>query len=165
MIITHEGQRYEITNWDDFSHKLLNGIKIQLEDEITKKIGEIGLVDTGKFKQNVSKLGSSKIEGNELIMTNAMPYAVYLEYGAPGTEKGVVDPFGESSRGANPSRKMPPIDSLKSWAKKHGNINPYALAKHIQRKGTEAYAPYRRVLYNKELMARIINKAFRLAGG
>lgn len=171
MIITHNGQRYEITNWEEFRDKLLKAIGFQLEAAISEEINKLGIVDTGAFKASIR----AEVVDGELIITSDAPHAEYLEYGTAGTKQGVSDPFGERNRGPNPGRKMPLrkvgdrfmlVESLESWARRHG-FKPdayFALAKRIQEKGLQPYAPFRRVLYNEQKMARIISRAVAAAG-
>lgn len=158
MILTVDGQSYEITNWDEFQEKFLKAIGFQLQSEIRKQVDKMNLIGTTKQL----RIGTDfVVQGNELTMTSSAPHAVYIEYGTAGTRKGVTDPFGESSRGPNTSRKMPPVNALKDWAKMKGIDNVWALAKHIQKFGTPPFAPFRRVMYNKNKMAQIISKAAR----
>mgnify|MGYP001577525148 CR=1 FL=1 len=154
MIITYQGQNYDIINWNDFRDKLLSAIGFELAIAIRQEIDRQGLVATAQFRQGVH----TEIQNGELLITNVQPYAVFVEYGSIGTEKGVTDPYGEGSRGAR-ERKAPPIGELKDWAKRRGIENVWALAKHIQRYGTPAFAPYRRVMYNENKMGQIITKA------
>jgi len=111
MIINHAGKSYSIENWDEFVGTLLNAIGYQLEDEIVSKINELKLVDTGEFKRSIS----INVSGNELTISSDSPHSQFIEYGTAGTKKGVVDPFGERSRGANPSRKMPIKKQGSEW--------------------------------------------------
>jgi len=77
MIINHEGQSYEITNWDEFKEQVLHDIGIQVESEIVKNVNSMRLVDTGRFKGSIT----SGVTNGELVITSTVPYAVYLEYG------------------------------------------------------------------------------------
>ncbi len=160
MEIKFNGQTYLITNWDEFSEKLLTSIGFQLENEIVQQINKERLVDTGQFKRSLN----IEVINNELIVSSDAPYAKYIEYGTAGRKKGVVDPFGESSSGPNPTRKMPLTEELKAWASRHGfdNNEYFALAKSIQENGTEPRAPFRKVWYNDQLMARAINNSFKM---
>jgi len=157
MILTVDGQNYDITNWDDFQGKFLSAIGHILQREIGKEIARQGLVGVSqRLKLGVEFV----VKGNELIMTSTAPHAAAIEFGSVGTEKGVIDPFGERSRGPK-QRKAPPIDALEPWAKLRGIDNVWALAKHIQKFGTPPFAPYRRVMYNQNKMAQVISKAAR----
>lgn len=170
MIISHDGQDYDVTNWDEFKHDLLTAIGFQVESAILEEVNRQGLVSRGTFKQSIQ----TYVEGDELIIMSDAPHAPFLEYGTAGTRKGVTDPFGESSRGLNPSRKMPLrktgddfslVTGLEAWAKQKGipEKSWFALAKHIQMYGMEAHAPFRKVLYNTQKMSQIINKAVKVA--
>ena len=172
MIISHEGQDYEITNWEEFKHDLLTAIGFQVESAILEEVNRQGLVSKGTFKQSIQ----TYVEGDELIIMSDAPHAPFLEYGTAGTKQGVTDPFGESSRGPNLTRKMPLrkqgdhfslIPDLRAWAQRKGvpEKNWFALAKHIQMYGMQPFAPFRRVLYNQQKMAEIVSKAVRIASG
>jgi hypothetical protein len=140
QILNVNGQQYEITNWDEFKEKLLTVVGFQVEDEIIKKIGEMKLVDTGKYKQGVT----SEVVNGELIITNTAPYAVYLEYGT-------YDYWQSFGLETFPAALDPKKKDIKR-----------AAAKKLP-KGMQPFAPYRRVLYNKAIMERIVNKAAKLA--
>lgn len=170
MIITHEGQSYKITNWKQFKHTLLTAIGFQVESAILEEVNRQGLISRGTFKQSIQ----TYVEGDELIIMSDAPHAPFLEYGTAGTRKGVVDPFGESSRGPNISRKMPLkktgdefslVADLEAWAKKKGIPKKawFAIAKHIQMYGMQPFAPFRKVLYNQAKMTQIIDKAVEVA--
>jgi hypothetical protein len=140
QILNVGGQKYEITNWDDFKDKLLTGVGFQIEDEIIKLVDKMKLVDTGKYKQGVT----SEVVNGELIITNTAPYAVYLEYGTYDYWRS----FGLKSFPKTPDPKKK--DIKRSEAKKLP-------------KGGQPFAPYRRVLYNKAIMERVVDKAAKLA--
>jgi len=177
MIINHEGQSYDITNWDEFKNEVLHDIGIGVKSEITKQIMSMRLVDTGAagFKGSIHFV----VENGELVITSSSKYARFIEYGTAGRRRGVTDPFGES-KPPNPNRKMPYdkktfgkgrepklVEGLDKWADRHGFTDKSAkfnLAKHIRDYGMEAFAPFRKVLYNDKVMAKIINNAFRGAG-
>ena len=166
MEINIDGQIYIITNWKDFSKQLLEKLGLMIEGEIVKQINKEKAVDTGFYKRH----NHSKVVNGELIIWNDAPYSMVLEYGSPGTKKGVTDPFGESSAGPNPLRKMPLtkvgenfelVESLKGWASRHGFKGKQAaflLARKIQEEGMTPRAPYRKVLYNPQKMSQLINK-------
>lgn len=44
-------------------------------------------------------------------------------------------------RGRRPGARMPPVAALAGWARRHGGLNPYLVARAIQRKGIKA-RPY-----------------------
>ncbi len=171
VIINHNGQSYEITNFEEFRKKLLLAIGFQVESEIIKEINRLGLVDTGAFKGSIDM----SVDDEGLVITSNSPHGKYLEFGTPGTKKGVTDPFGERNRGPNPTRKMPMkkvgnewklIGGLDKWAQRHGfqtKDKQFLLAKYIQTHGLEPRAPFRRVLYNEAKMSNIINRAVKAA--
>jgi len=158
-IITHNGVKYEITNWDEFSFNLLDAIGHQINKEVLKQYTDEKIFFQGGFAQGME---APRVKGNELIITNSAEHAAYLEYGTAGKKKGVTDPYGESSSGPK-DRKAPPIKAIEPWARLKGKVNVYALAKHIQDYGTEPRPLYRNVMYNKNKMAQIINRAMKLA--
>lgn len=81
---------------------------------------ENGSVDTSDL------LNSINYEVNDNILKiNMLYYGVFVDKGTAGTNTG------------NPDRKMPPISAISGWANRKG-INPWALAKTIQKWGTKA---------------------------
>jgi hypothetical protein len=140
MIINYNGQSYEIVNWDEFQNKLLSAIGIQVENAVVNEINKMKLVDTGKFKQGVHH----EVQGNELIITNNMPYAVFLEYGTYDYWKQYgLDRFTEP---VHPKKKD---ISLKERQKLP--------------KGGQPFSAIRRVLYNQNKMNEVIERAVKLA--
>ena len=174
MIITHEGQSYDITNWDEIKDQILHDIGIGVKAEIVKQIMSMRIVDTGAagFKGSIH----TAVQGGELVITSSSNYAHFIEFGTAGRRKGVSDPFGES-KPPNPNRKMPYdkktfgsaggpklVEGLEKWADRHGFTTKGAkfnLAKHIRDIGMQPFAPFRKVLYNDKIMTKIINNAFR----
>jgi len=136
MIIKHQGQRYEITNWKEFQKKLLLAVGFQVEAEINNQINSMRLVDTGTFKSRTK----AEVVNGELIITNSAPYAKYLEYGT-------LEYFRKFGKESFPTTPDP----------KKKDMRP------IQRKafprGMQPFAPFRRVLYNQNKMAELITKA------
>ena len=176
MLLTYEGQTYDITNWEEFKETLLETIGKQTVMEIQKEIGKLRLVNTGDYRRDTIY----QVQNGDLMIMNLQPYAPFLEYGTAGSRKGVVDPFGERTRGPKPNRKMPIkenaagkisikgkkfslVEDLENWKKKKGvQMSDWLLAKRIQEYGMEAYAPFRRILYNQQKMNKIINRAVKL---
>ncbi|QDP57906.1 MAG: hypothetical protein Unbinned1693contig1002_50 [Prokaryotic dsDNA virus sp.] len=140
MILNHEGQRYEITNWDEFKRKLLSAIGFQVESEIVKQINALRLVDTGEYKRGVH----SEVQKGELIITNTAPYAIYLEYGT--YEYWQRFKTGSFPQTAHPKKKDLPRKE-----------------RHKLPKGMQPFAVYRRILWNQNKMSRIINRAVKAA--
>lgn len=72
-------------------------------------------VDTGNLRRTIThRVDSAPIPTFAIIGTNA-PYAIYVHEGRrPG--------------------KMPPVQALLGWARRHG-VNPYVLARAIGRRG------------------------------
>lgn len=98
-----------------------------------KKIGEeVVALFKQRLKANGSNFTGQLISSFEYKISNtnieiyANDYAAYLNDGTRGTETGL------------PNRKMPPIKAIEPWAKAH-NLNPWAVAKHIQMYGTKAH--------------------------
>ena len=139
MILNYEGQAYEITNWDEFQNKLLWAIGFQIESEIIKQINDLRLVDIGLFKRI-----SSNVVNGELIITSDAPYAQYLEYGTLAYFKR----YKEDSFPLTPYPKKK--DSTKEARKKMDS-------------GMQPFAPFRRVMWNQNKMALIIDKAVKAA--
>lgn len=168
-VINVNGLNVEIVNLDEFKAKLLDAVRFQLEGAIIDEIQSMKLQSSGQLL----KIDSERY-GDSVEVWSAAPHAIYIEYGTAGTRKGVKDPFGESTRGANPSRKMPLTKDgndwklkpeLERWAKKHG-FKPkgyFNLAKHIQMYGLEPFAPFRKVIYNDKKMKEIVEKAVKAA--
>lgn len=157
-----------VENWDEVQSKLLYAIGFEVEHEVRNEIKKSGLISSSEFFQSIM---TGRPEGNNIMVYSDAPHALFLEYGTAGRRRGVVDPFGEGSRGPNLSRKMPLrkvgeefelVPQLARWAKRHGipEGSWFALAKHIQEVGLEPYAPFRRVVYNDSLMRGIVQKGF-----
>lgn len=140
QIINYGGQNYEITNWDEFKTKLLTAVGFQVESEIINQINIMGLVDTGHFKQSIT----SEVQNGELVITSVAPYAVYLEYGT-------YDYWSVYGLQGFPKK---PTTKKKDMSRKAAKKLP---------KGMQPFAPFRRVLYNKAKMEKIISIAAKLA--
>ena len=142
MIINHEGQAYEITNWMEFKHKLMYAIGIQVESELVKQVNKLRLVDTGEFKRSMTILFD--FATGDLIMTNTAPYAAALEYGT-------LD-YGDYF-GADDFPEIPHIKK-KNMSKEAAAALP---------SGMQPFGVFRRVLWNQNKMDKIITKAVRVA--
>lgn len=140
MKIVHNGQSYEITNWNEFSEKLLKAIGIQVESEMIKQVNDMRLVDASDYKRGFKW----EAKENELIIINNAPYAVYLEYGTFDYFRR----FGFNNFPSTPDPKKKDI-SLKQ--------------RESLPKGMQPFATMRRVLYNQNKMGKIIEKAVRNA--
>ena len=140
QIINHNGQRYEITNWEEFKKKLLTSIGLQVENGIIEQINKMRLVDTGHFKQSIT----SEVQNGELIITSLAPYAVYLEYGT-------FDYWQAFKLDGFPTPRPP---KKKDISRKEAKKLP---------KGMQPFGSFRRVLYNKAKMEKIIDTAAKLA--
>lgn len=172
MIINYQGKKIEITNWNEFSEKLLYAVGFQLEKEMMNEVRRQNLM--GASAQLFGSYKIDKIEGNKLFFGSSAPHSLYLEYGTAGRKKGVIDPYGELNQPPNTKRKMPVekvsgqwqvIQELQDWARIKGIPKEayWPLAKYIQEFGLEPRAPLRHVFYNKNRMAQIINKAVKVA--
>jgi hypothetical protein len=140
MILTVNGQKVEIVNWDEFASKLLNAIGFQAHNEIVKLIDRMGLVDTGNFRTSLTQ----EVDGNSLVLGSTAPYAPYLEYGTFN----YFDRFGIESF---PSTTDPKKKDLKP--KQRENFP----------KGMQPFAVFRRTLWNPNKMTQIINKGVKAA--
>jgi hypothetical protein len=140
MIITYEGQKYDIENWDEFKDKLLTAVGLQIEDGVVDQINSLRLVDTGNFKNSIK----SQVTNGELVITSTAPYASYLEYGTFA----YWNQFGKESFPVTPDPKK------KNLSRKAAKTLP---------KGMQPFAPFRRVLWNQNRMSKIVSKAARLA--
>jgi hypothetical protein len=140
MIINHDGQNYEIENWDEFTQKLLNAIGFQLSSEIRKEIDSMSLVQSGLLRMSLDH----EVKGNELTVTSGAPYAVYLEYGTYDFWK----KFGTNSFPPKP------VPKKKDMTRKQASKLP---------KGMAPFAPFRRTLWNQNKMAKVIDKAVKVA--
>jgi len=141
MIINYEGQDIEITNWEEFQEKLLLAIGFQIQSEVIKQINELELVDTG-FLKNSIHVGIAKDGSLEIV--NTAPYAIYLEYGT-------FDYF--KSFGLNKYPEIPDPKKRNLSRKDRKKL----------RKGMQPFAPFRRVMYNDQKMAQIVERAVKSA--
>ena len=142
MILTVDGQSYEITNWDEFQKKFLSAIGFQLQSEIRKQVDRMNLI--GSTRQ--LRLGTDfEVSGNELTMTSSAPHAVYIEYGT-------YDYWNQYGQGSFPDPGYPSIPKKKELTPQQRKGMP---------KGMQPFAPFRRVLWNENKMAQIISKAAR----
>jgi hypothetical protein len=141
MIITYNGVRYEITNWKEFEEKLLNAIGFSLTNEVRKEIDRMKLVQSGHLRQSIVHT----VDNGELILTSLAPYAVYLEYGTYDYWK----IYGATSF---PRKGYPHIPKKKELTPEQKKGLP---------KGMQPFAMFRRVLYNPNVMAKVIDRAMR----
>jgi len=145
QIINHNGQRYEITNWDEFRDALLSNIGLETVREIQKEIKKMRLVDKGQFRAGVV----SEVQNGELVLTNTavtedgVAYGVYLEYGT-------YEYWYSYGRNNFPETPHPKKRDM-SKSEKQG----YPM-------GMQPFAPYRRVLYNEAKMQSIIRRMVKL---
>ena len=142
MIIEVDGLKVIVTNWDEFKEKLLNAIAYGLENEIVAQIDKMKLVDTGLFKQI-----SSSVVNDSIIIESAAPYAAYLEYGT-------FDYYKRYGQDNFPKKGYPSIPKKKELRKSEAMRLP---------KGMQPFAPFRRVLYNQNVMNRVIEQGLKWA--
>ena len=148
MIITHQGQSYEISNWDEFKDQILNDIGLQVVAEVEKNIIQMDL--RGKGGKQSNKRSSSRLKGSiqmgvvngELVLTSTADHAVYLEFGT--------------------------YEYWLNYGKKNFPDTPHKKKMYMTKKEKESYpmgmqpfAMFRRVLYNPQVMGKIINNAFK----
>jgi len=138
QIIKYQGNSYEITNWDEFSEKLLTAVGFQLEKDIRAEIDKMGLVDTGELRTGLS----SSVSNGELIITNSAPHALHIEYGT-------FDYWGRFGLDKFPKKPLPKKKNLK---KKQREGMP---------KGMQPFAPIRRVLFNQKKMDEVIKNSLK----
>lgn len=143
MIITHKGVKYEIVNWDEFSSKLLYAIGFQAEAEILHEVDRMKLVDTGSLRTSFT----TDVKGNTLEISSSVPYAATLEYGT-------FDYFSRYGLQRFPDPGYPSIPKKKELSAKERSKLP---------KGGQPFAMFRRVLWNQNKMAKIIDKAVKAA--
>lgn len=139
MRLTHNGQVYEITNWNEFKETLLEAIGFQVVTSIQKEIVKMKLWDTGQYRKGVL----SEVKNGELVLTNTEPYAIYLEYGT----------YSYWSKHGLSSFPETPDPKKKDITRKQASKLP---------KGMQPFAPYRRVLWNEKKMKQVINRAAKL---
>ena len=116
----------ELQKWVEEKRMLL---AIELEREVVLKITQMGLVDTGHFRNSVAN--TARVEGDWSLVHTDVKYAPYLEY---GTSTHFVAPVNKKAL---------------HWKK--GNKNFFSKGHMV--KGIQAYAPFRRAL--STLIARL----------
>jgi|ETNvirnome_2_300_1030623.scaffolds.fasta_scaffold00052_6 hypothetical protein len=144
QIIEVNGQKVEITNWDEFKDKLLFGIGKEITNAIEDQIFDMQLKRSGGGKGLVSSY-KHKVKGNNIVITSDADYAVYIEYGTFDYWKS----YGKSSF-PDPGYPTIPKKFELTRAKRKGLP-----------KGMQPFAPVRRVLWNKKRMEKVINNAVR----
>lgn len=83
-------------------------------------------VDTGRLRQSVTSEVRQDGSGVTLVMGSNVEYAKPVEYGA-----GRLSDAPDSSGNAF----FPPPSALAGWAKRHGNLNPFLVARAIFARG------------------------------
>ena len=142
MIITLDGQDYEITNWEEFQKQLLTLIGAEVEASIVKEIQKQDLISPGgsaEFFQSIR----FDVSGDTLTIYSDVPYAGYLEYGTMNYNTY----YSPDSFPTVPHRKK---------------TRPTKMSKttHAQYpKGMQPFAPFRRILYNQKKMNVVIKNA------
>lgn len=96
-------------------------IKI-LEDNLKNKVPEF----SGALSTSIKASVDDKADPPTLSVDYAY-YGDFIDEGVNGTEQSWGSPYSFKD-------KMPPVKSLESWANAY-NMNPWALAKSIQKKG------------------------------
>lgn len=143
MILEYNGQMYEIENWDEFKHTLLDAIGTQLVFAAESEMLRMKLWDNGSYAGGNSYV----VKGDEVILENSAPYAVYLEYGT-------FDYFKTYGLNSFPVPGYPAIPKKKEIGRKAREKLPA---------GMQPFAPYRRILYNENKMKQVIETAVRVA--
>jgi len=148
MIITLDGQDYEITNWDEFAKKFLTSIGAEVESSIVKEIKKMDLISPGgsaEFFQSIR----FDVSGDTLTIYSDVPYAAYLEYGT-------FEYWNRHGLDSFPTTPDPKKTRPKKMSKAERDKFP---------KGMQPFAPFRRVMYNKKKMEQVISKAANRASG
>lgn len=135
--------KIQITNLNAFDGEVNKFITSRLKvlgflivNEIQRLIREIPLFDTGAYHRSIH----SYVKEGILYIESAVSYSVYLEFGTMElTVKELEVP------------KMP---------KKKKDVSPSV--RKTMKKGVGAFAPFRRILFNKKLMESLVNKAFKI---
>lgn len=128
---------------DDFSENELNQrFKILGEliiNEVKKKIKQMNLITDGggSFLQN----WFTTISNGELLIENTQEYALYLEYGTYTYFD--INGFDNYTDPMQPKKKDLTREQRKAYPK-----------------GMQSFAPVRKVLYDKNLMLKLISEAF-----
>ena len=135
MIVNVDGVAYEITNWDEVEAKLLDAMAVQVQSSIVRTIKELNLIDTSQFFQSISFIRND----DGVIIKSDVYYSYYLEY---GTEE-----FGEI---------YTPLTFPEQPIK--NKLLPSDLRKQFPR-GMNPFAPFRRTLYNRNIMEKFLVNA------
>jgi hypothetical protein len=150
MIINHEGQSYEIENWDEFKGQILNDIGLQVVMKVEENIMAMDLRGKSAKQRNSDNRSVSQLKGSiqmgvvggELVVTSDATHAPYLEF---GTYEYYMN-YGKQNFPETPHKKKMYMTSKEKTA--------YPM-------GGQPFAMFRRVLYNPQVMGKIINNAFR----
>jgi len=106
-------------------------------NEVKTMIRSMDLLDTGQFLQG----WLSSVENGRLIIENTTEYATYLEYGT--YEYWQIHGLESFTDPSDPKKK--------NLTQKQKAAFP---------KGMQAFAPVRRVVFNKNIMEKLLNEAF-----
>lgn len=135
-LININGTVYNITNWDEFVKKYLFVLGELIVNSIQDEALRMKLFDSGRFISGISVRSTA---ANTLVFTSNAPYAEFLEFGTFALGKS----FGDSW----PVAPLP----------KKKDISRKTAARML--KGMQPFAPFRRVLYNEQKLARLSKKA------
>lgn len=94
-----------------------------LENDISDKVPRF----SGALAESIK--GGVDLNGEPQLYVDMLEYGDYIDKGVNGTVNNWGSPYSFGD-------KMPPPKSLETWANAY-NLNPWALAKSIQRKGIE----------------------------
>jgi hypothetical protein len=83
---------------------------------IEARAKEMAPVDTGIMRSSINTI--LDLENNRAIVECIAPHAIWMEYGRP-------------------PGKMPPVEALEPWAKRHGFKSAWPLAMAIKKRGIE----------------------------
>ncbi len=118
----------------------IDAIGKAIVQEIKKEIVRMQLIDLGTFLNSITY----SVEGSTITFSSNVNYAQALEFGTYS--------FGNITKDTSPGW---PASTAKGYKKK--DLSPEDIA--TLPKGMVAFAPFRRVLYNKTLIKNIIRKA------
>ena len=121
----------EVRGWEEYSANLdrvkdaFSQAMDDIANDVVRRIQEEAPSDTGQLMSNEMWV-VEKTDDFTRTIRSAKEYALYVQEGTgPAHEP---DPH---------EQYFPPPDALEVWASRHGIDNPYLLARHIYRYGTQ----------------------------
>ena len=135
MIITIGGQKVDITNFEEVRNQIYANLGSQIVTEIKNKIKDMKLIDSTEFLQSIDW----RIQGDKLTVFSDVKYSDFLEYGT----------FTFWTRNGLERFPSRPIKK-KDLSKRDREALP---------KGMDAFAPFRRVIFNQNKMGQLLQKS------